>query len=598
MGAVTARDALLMLQRHGARLVTGAAGLSRPITWACTAHARPPAFEELRGGELTLLSLGTLGALHALDDTITLSRLLQDLDRRGVSAIAVAGLLPDSPSAPDAAAPAPETGAASLGERRSATAEEMRLADGLDLPLMSLPAGTPLADIEREIIAAVVAPNAPAPPPSGPRGIYDALVHDSLRGDDERALAQHLATLARAAVVLSDAHNIHWLALPPEFPLARDALLNLLRRPSSRAQVRALLEASSPAHSQAGDALGVEVLSLASGFVWVAAPLHTPERTIMALALVTPSAGVDAEADAEPPTTNGQPSPAAILGQVAPLFALTLARRHDFAGAEHRLRAETLDALLSGAYPDEERMRARAAQLGHDLSRPHVALVVTIAASSEGPALSLARGSAVVAALDALTAGMEGTWARGGDGEIAALVPVPADGAASALAALAARAGDLLAAALASTHTGWSAGMSEPATEPAGARRAAGEARDTARLGLLVLGPAHVARAADLGIYRLLLRLRETGELEAFCRQTLGPLLADARHADALLATLDAFFASNGNLAEAARRLDLHRNSLIYRLGRIRALLGHDLEDPEARLALQLALKARRVLAL
>jgi purine catabolism regulator len=44
--------------------------------------------------------------------------------------------------------------------------------------------------------------------------------------------------------------------------------------------------------------------------------------------------------------------------------------------------------------------------------------------------------------------------------------------------------------------------------------------------------------------------------------------------------------------------LQLHRNSLIYRLNRARSLLGYDLDDPEARLALQLALKARRVLEL
>jgi purine catabolism regulator len=58
------------------------------------------------------------------------------------------------------------------------------------------------------------------------------------------------------------------------------------------------------------------------------------------------------------------------------------------------------------------------------------------------------------------------------------------------------------------------------------------------------------------------------------------------------------FFACNGNFSEAARRLGLHRNSLIYRVKRIRDLLSRDLEDPEHRLALQLALKAHQVLEL
>jgi purine catabolism regulator len=129
-------------------------------------------------------------------------------------------------------------------------------------------------------------------------------------------------------------------------------------------------------------------------------------------------------------------------------------------------------------------------------------------------------------------------------------------------------------------------------------RRSYREARDAVRLGLLVLGPRQVARAADLGVYRLLLRLRDSGELEEFCRSTLGPLIGEERTGGALLETLEVFFACNGNLSEAARRLNLHRNSLIYRLNRAHELLGQDLEDPEVRLALQLALKARRVLAL
>jgi purine catabolism regulator len=63
-----------------------------------------------------------------------------------------------------------------------------------------------------------------------------------------------------------------------------------------------------------------------------------------------------------------------------------------------------------------------------------------------------------------------------------------------------------------------------------------------------------------------------------------------------LLETVEVYLACNGNLSEAARRLHLHRNSLLYRLHHIRDLLGHDLDNPELRLALQLALKGRRVL--
>ena len=61
--------------------------------------------------------------------------------------------------------------------------------------------------------------------------------------------------------------------------------------------------------------------------------------------------------------------------------------------------------------------------------------------------------------------------------------------------------------------------------------------------------------------------------------------------------TLDAFLRAGGNHMRAARDLNVHRNTLIYRLERIQELLGGaDLEDPETRLNLQLALKIRAAL--
>ena len=95
----------------------------------------------------------------------------------------------------------------------------------------------------------------------------------------------------------------------------------------------------------------------------------------------------------------------------------------------------------------------------------------------------------------------------------------------------------------------------------------------------------------------MLLYRDHPAQLQAFVDETLGPLLdSDSRSNSALMETLEGFFRYNGNLSETARAMHLHRNSLLYRLGRIEELLGRSLEDPELRLSLQIALKIRHLL--
>lgn len=369
------------------------------------------------------------------------------------------------------------------------------------------------------------------------------------------------------------------------------------------------------------------------------------------------------------------------------------------------LRSEALDALLAGAYAGEAQMRARAAQLGYDLTQPHVVLWVELReqrepterpqgrapgrgpgmvsgsvvdsslratqlaetlrvalaawtltrlrasdvgdaarsasvgeawAAETPPASSTSPFSAFTSLGGALSApggldapgslseppgeGAFGAAARLGLGEVAglplsqaiALLPLARGdrlaergpsgvNAPGTMGELVERITTLLTRTLGAPTTPalfWSAGLGEPANAPAQARRSANEARDAARLGAAIFGAGRITRPADLGVYRLLLALRESGELIPFVERTLAPLLADARNGDSLIETLEAFFASNGNLSEAARRLGLHRNSLLYRLGRARELLSHDLDDPELRLSLQLAIKSLRVVRL
>lgn len=267
------------------------------------------------------------------------------------------------------------------------------------------------------------------------------------------------------------------------------------------------------------------------------------------------------------------------------------------AGWRASLRDEALDALLTGTYAGEASMLARASQLGHDLRVPHAVLWVMLS-SAETDSEGQTGGSPATRAAEALGAALN-AWTRVRASEVVALVSVPG-GVVPERSDLPEKGAGALRRALgdggsAESPTWW-AGMGEIARTPLEVRRSANEAQDTARLGLLVVGPGHVARTADLGVYRLLLALRKSGDLQPFVERELAPLRNTPRREDHLIETLDVYLTCNGNLSEAARRLHLHRNSLLYRLHQIRDLLGHNLEDPEQRLALQLALKGRRVL--
>jgi DNA-binding PucR family transcriptional regulator len=93
-------------------------------------------------------------------------------------------------------------------------------------------------------------------------------------------------------------------------------------------------------------------------------------------------------------------------------------------------------------------------------------------------------------------------------------------------------------------------------------------------------------------IEALLRELAESSALEPF-GALISPLTEHdrARRSD-LVRTLRTYFAAGTNASEAADRLFLHRNSMLYRLERIQKLTGLDLKDHRVALALQLGLLA------
>lgn len=122
-------------------------------------------------------------------------------------------------------------------------------------------------------------------------------------------------------------------------------------------------------------------------------------------------------------------------------------------------------------------------------------------------------------------------------------------------------------------------------------------ARRTAKL-LLGLGMVgRGASAEELGIYGLM--LSETGEehVRDFIDRAIGDVMRyDADRTTALVATLDAYFSSEGNVAAAANQLFVHPNTLYQRLDRLDRLLGPGWRGGDRALELRLALRFRRLL--
>ncbi|HRC74613.1 MAG TPA: PucR family transcriptional regulator ligand-binding domain-containing protein, partial [Kouleothrix sp.] len=121
MVPITVNDVLRLALPPGTGVAAGASSLQRQVTWVVTPRATLPAFANLRGGELALVSLA---ALQSLDDRLTLANLVERLAAVPISAIGVIGAVAD--------------------QARSA-------AEQAHMPLLELPPSADLREAEREV---------------------------------------------------------------------------------------------------------------------------------------------------------------------------------------------------------------------------------------------------------------------------------------------------------------------------------------------------------------------------------------------------------------------------------------------------------------
>ncbi len=266
--------------------------------------------------------------------------------------------------------------------------------------------------------------------------------------------------------------------------------------------------------------------------------------------------------------------------RAAAALALELTKEQAVQAVEARVSGDLLRSLVNGAPPNIVVLQEQASALGYDLRRPHVALLI---APADGITVGMVR--------DRMEREIQIQQRRAPhiarDHAVLCLYPTD-DRLEQPWSLLRTLASELPI----------GAGMSTPAPTAAAWQRAYTEAEQALALGRHLFGPCSLTSFADLHVYRLLFELRASPELWNFHQTILGALVEyDRRHHAALLETLEGYFAAQGNLSQAARQLQIHRNTLLYRLRRISQIGGVDLERPEDALALQLALKAHRVLA-
>ncbi|MDV3130151.1 helix-turn-helix domain-containing protein [Mycobacterium sp. 21AC1] len=273
------------------------------------------------------------------------------------------------------------------------------------------------------------------------------------------------------------------------------------------------------------------------------------------------------------------------------VISLELLRMRTAAEVEHRLRGELLADLLGSGPVLSEQLLQRAQRLGHNLTRPHTAIVGALTDGAE-PVDNRVYQRALSLVSELVTPHRPRPLAAMHRGNIVTMWPAE-DGheaqSRDSAAALVQRA--MAAASTAATAT---------VTVSPRSALSYGEAYRTAKGALDIAvrsGRTNtVVQLEDLGVLGLLLQLDDAAQLAAFADRALGPLLAydDAHHTD-LVGTLRTYFACKLDRAATAAALHVHPNTVTQRLRRIETLCDVDLTDPSVAVHFSAALTVQDV---
>ena len=103
-----------------------------------------------------------------------------------------------------------------------------------------------------------------------------------------------------------------------------------------------------------------------------------------------------------------------------------------------------------------------------------------------------------------------------------------------------------------------------------------------------------VVKFDDCGLFRLLYMIEDKGILREMETECLAALEKhDRRYNADYVDTLQSYLKHDGSIQAVAAELYTHRNTVLYRIGNIRKVLGNELKTPEERLPYQIAFYIR-----
>lgn len=542
-GVISVRDILHHGLPAGTIIAAGAAGSGREVTWATRLRPAPPAFGHISGSEIVFLPPGVL---DLIDDQLTLADAIRQLATFGVAAVAI------------------------MGEADPAACAA---ADAASVPLLVLPPAADFGHLERETARAIAERRRVLQQRGQETG--RKLMELAIAGESLADLTTELSRLAGRAVTLEGRDGgLLGFHAEPENPVTEKTAQHILQQTNTPAHAWLRSVGSSSAAEPPVHAWTTE-----DGWTRIVAP-------------VTGRTGLLGNVSILVPEGKESPEDTVLASRAAAASAVALAREHAAASVRREVELNVLDEMLDGALRSEISLSQQAQRLGHDLNQEFCTLNARVDPAQAGPARSReGRWTALEEGLRRAqrSAGLDMLWrVRNTSAEV--VWPVANAG---APAEIARAVQDELTNALQSHGFSEvvSIGIGRPGQGIQGIRRSYQEARQALTLGRRLHGAGHVTDFDALGIYRLILAAEHLPELQAFQNEALGALVAyDRVHRSNLTQTLGAFFAANCSPKEAASILAVHRNTVLYRLDRISEITGLQLDDPDTRLRLHLAL--------